>query len=93
MVRGWNPSLIERGKEKKERPNRQLSHPFPERAPKTIGGAKERAEGWAFAAALLPQIDACNTASATLVRDNMKYDASTPIKDGFAKVFKAIQEW
>lgn len=59
----------------------------------TTGGAKERAEGWAFAAAILPQIDACNSVNAKLVRDNMRYDASSPIKDGFAKVFKAIQEW
>ena len=40
------------------------------------GGAKERAEGAVFAAAVLPQVHACNAASAKTIYDNMNINGA-----------------
>ena len=48
--------------------------------------AKSWAEGWAFAAAVLPQIDRCDSAAAATVRANLDVAASEPMKDGVAAV-------
>ena len=40
------------------------------------GGAKERAEGAVFAAAVLPQVHACNAASAKTIHDNMNINGA-----------------
>jgi len=40
------------------------------------GGAKERAEGAVFAAAVLPQVHACNAASAKTIHDNMNVNGA-----------------
>merc|ERR1719299_403867 len=53
--------------------------------------AKSRGEGATFAAAILPRVHACNSASASLISNNMKIDAVSPMKDGFAVVKKAFE--
>ena len=55
------------------------------------GGAKERAEGWAFTAAVLPQIASVSTDAAAMIRSNMEYKATAPVKDGYAAVYEAFQ--
>jgi len=54
---------------------------------------KEWGEGWAFLAAVLPHINACDSDAAALLRANM--DAATPIddvmKDGYEKYRDAIR--
>ena len=48
---------------------------------------KSWAEGWAFAAAVLPQIDRCDKSVAQLVNDNINVDGvETPMKDGYEYV-------
>jgi len=54
------------------------------------GGPKEKAEGAAFAAAILPRIAACDADAADLINQNMRIDAGTSMKDGFASVRKAF---
>ena len=51
--------------------------------------AKACAEGYAFAAAVLPQIDNANANSGTTVLDNMKIGANVP--DGYAAVKSALE--
>ena len=53
--------------------------------------AKSWAEGWAFAAAVLPQIDRCDSAAAATVRANLDVAASEPMKDGVAAVKAAVE--
>ncbi|CAN0089212.1 unnamed protein product, partial [Ectocarpus sp. 12 AP-2014] len=51
------------------------------------GGDKEAAELWAFSAAILPWISACNAAVGTAVRDNTELGgASAPMADGYAAI-------
>jgi hypothetical protein len=54
-------------------------------------GAKEKAEGAVFAAAVLPLIHSCNAADATLISDNMKIDSANPMAAGFTKVRQAFE--
>eukprot|EP00662_Eupelagonemidae_sp_cell21_P016338 gene16338-61520_t len=41
-------------------------------------GPKERAEGWAFTAAVLPRIHKCSASAAATIRANMEWGAATP---------------
>jgi hypothetical protein len=54
-------------------------------------GPKERAEGAVFAAAILPQLHACDAEVAKLIEKNMKMNAGSPMGDGWEKVYKALQ--
>jgi hypothetical protein len=45
---------------------------------------KEWAEGWAFAAAVLPRLHYCSYEVADLVRGNLDTASAAPMKDGFA---------
>lgn len=54
-------------------------------------GAVEFAEGWAFAAAVLPAVAACDAAAAATVRSNLHLTAATPIADGYAAVKAAFE--
>merc|ERR1719389_1243904 len=47
---------------------------------------KEWAEGWAFAAAVLPRLHFCSTTVATLVRANLDTANAAPMTDGFRKL-------
>merc|ERR1719265_2651041 len=58
---------------------------------KLSGEAKEKAEGAAFSAAILPRVAACNADHATIISDNMKMDAATPMGAGFAAVKQAFE--
>jgi len=55
------------------------------------GGDKEAAEGWAFARAVLPFIDECDSDAAELISKNQDYFAANPMVDGEVKVFEAYQ--
>jgi len=59
---------------------------------KLQGGAKEKAEGAVFAAAVLPLVAHCNATAATLIEKNMKIDSTAPMADGFAAVKKAFED-
>ena len=52
---------------------------------------KAWAEGWAFAAAVLPQVHQCDVPAATTIKDNLDIAAAAPMKDGFAAVKTAIE--
>lgn len=52
---------------------------------------KEAAEGWAFAAAVLPQLDTCDKVKAKMIKDNLDIASKNPMKDGYAKVYHAMQ--
>jgi len=58
---------------------------------KMAGGSKEIAEGAAFSAAILPLVAQCSASAAKLISDNMKIDATSPMKSGFAAVKKAFE--
>jgi len=54
--------------------------------------AKSWAEGWAFAAAVLPQVHKCDATAATTIRANLDVASTTgPMKDGVAAVKAAIE--
>ena len=54
--------------------------------------AKAWAEGWAFAAAVLPQVHKCYFTAATTIRANLDVASTTgPMKDGIAAVKDAIE--
>ena len=56
------------------------------------GGAKEWAEGWAFANAVLPQLDSCNPAVASAVDTNLRIGKDrTPMTDGFVSLKGKIE--
>merc|ERR1711933_202940 len=62
--------------------------------PATPGDAvrpKEWAEGMAFARAILPQLDACDSEVASMVVSNFDLTAESPMKDGYMKVLKAVE--
>ena len=52
---------------------------------KLAGGSKEIAEGAAFSAAILPLVAQCSASAAKLISDNMKIDATSPMKSGFVE--------
>ena len=53
--------------------------------------AKSWAEGWAFSAAVLPQIAQCDAGAATTIRDNLDVANAEPMKDSVAAVKTAIE--
>ena len=55
------------------------------------GCVKSWAEGWAFAAAVLPQIDQCSASAAKTVEDALDIAATGPVAGGFAAVKTAIE--
>ena len=55
------------------------------------GGDKEKAEGWAFARAVLPFINECNSETAELISKNQDFFAASPMADGEMEIFKAYQ--
>jgi len=55
------------------------------------GGSKGRAEGDVFTAAILPRINSCSQSTATMLWNNMDYNAATPMVDGFAAVKAAFE--
>ena len=55
------------------------------------GGSKEKAEGAAFSAAILPRVAACNSDAAKLISDNMAMNGLSPMKSGFASVKQAFE--
>merc|ERR550514_2294848 len=55
------------------------------------GGAKEKAEGAVFAAAILGRLNQCNPKVAAMVSDNMKIDSANPMGAGYAAVKKALE--
>ena len=61
----------------------------------TADGVVEVAEGWAFTAAILPQIALCNRSAATLIARNMALSLDgangSHVADGFRVVKKAIE--
>ena len=52
---------------------------------------KEIAEGWAFAAAVLPQLHKCDADKAKLIRENMEVTSRVPVKDTYSKVAHVLQ--
>jgi hypothetical protein len=55
------------------------------------GTSKQKAEGQAFAAAILGRIAECNPTVAQTIRNNQFYSATTPMGDGFAAVKAAYE--
>ena len=55
------------------------------------GGSKEIAEGWAFAFAILPQLNNCDFMVAATVVSNMQTTASSPMADGYETVKTAVE--
>ena len=53
--------------------------------------AKSWAEGWAFSAAVLPQIHECDSMAATTVRANLDIDGAEPMVGGAAAVKDAVE--
>ena len=53
---------------------------------------KKRAEGYAFMRAVLPFVDKCDSTSATTIKSNQDYFATTPMHEGDAIVFEAYQK-
>ena len=53
--------------------------------------AKSWAEGWAFAAAVLPQVHQCDATAATTIKANLDVASAEPMKDGVAAVKAAIE--
>jgi hypothetical protein len=52
---------------------------------------KEWAEGWAFAAAVLPRLHYCSYEIADLVRGNLDVANVAPMKDGFAELKAQVE--
>ena len=52
---------------------------------------KAWAEGWAFAAGILPRINECSAAAATTIKTNLDITALEPVKDGYAAVLAAME--
>ena len=56
---------------------------------------KSNAEGWAFASALLPQFDNCNSVNAEVIKTNMEFQKSNsetaPMKDGLTKLVSSVE--
>jgi len=60
-------------------------------APFDAGCSKAWAEGWTFASAILPQLDACDAAAAKTVKDALDGAAAAPMAGGLAAVKSAIE--
>jgi len=56
------------------------------------GASKEKAEGAAFAAAILPRIHNCDADAAKIISDNMNIDSAAPMAAGFAAVREAFEK-
>lgn len=54
-------------------------------------GSKEKAEGAAFSAAVLPRIAVCDPRAAKTIEDNMNLDSSSPMSAGFTTVKQAFE--
>jgi len=66
--------------------------PENERGSCTSGSCpKSWAEGWAFAAAILPRINYCDSQAALKVRENFDITATAPLKDGYVEVKEALE--
>merc|ERR1719265_1411092 len=55
------------------------------------GGSKEKAEGAAFSAAILPRIATCDSSAAQIISMNMNIDSLTPMTSGFTVVKQAFE--
>ena len=53
--------------------------------------ADDIAEGWAFAYAILPQIDSCSTTASATILANMHPNLDSPMPDGFDAVLSAVE--
>eukprot|EP00466_Bigelowiella_natans_P008935 jgi/Bigna1/133614/aug1.22_g8322 len=53
-----------------------------------VSDAKQVAEGWAFTAAVLPQVHFCDANTARMIRENMIWNSAnnSPVADGYVKV-------
>ena len=60
-------------------------------APFDASCSKAWAEGWTFASAVLPQIDACSAAHAKTVKDALDGAAAAPMAGGLAAVKAAVE--
>jgi uncharacterized protein (DUF305 family)/plastocyanin len=58
---------------------------------KLEGGSKEKAEGAAFSAAILPLVHACDASAAKIISDNMNIDSASPMQAGFKPVKDAFE--
>jgi len=54
-------------------------------------GSKEKAEGAAFSAAVLPRIAVCDPRAAKTIEDNMNLDSSSPMSAGYTTVKQAFE--
>jgi hypothetical protein len=55
------------------------------------GGAKEKGEGAAFSAAILPRVAHCDPVAGKLISDNMKIDSAAPMGSGHTAVKDAFE--
>jgi uncharacterized protein (DUF305 family)/plastocyanin len=55
------------------------------------GKSKEKAEGAAFSAAILPRVHVCDASAAKIISDNMKIDSASPMEAGFKAVKDAFE--
>jgi len=55
------------------------------------GASKEKAEGAAFSAAILPLVAGCNSNAAKIISDNMAMNAVSPMSSGFTSVKLAFE--
>eukprot|EP00968_Pinguiococcus_pyrenoidosus_P023487 scaffold3823_cov206-Pinguiococcus_pyrenoidosus.AAC.1 len=72
-------------------------------ADQSIGGVQatpeewedDQAEGWAFTAAVMPQLDACDAALAAEIRANMEFvqGNASPVQDGYEVVYAKMQRF
>lgn len=55
---------------------------------------KQRAEGWAFLAAVIPQFDYCSSTIAAQIRTNMEYSSANlgSVVDGYATVYGLVHQ-
>eukprot|EP01051_Picozoa_sp_SAG22_P015864 SAG22_NODE_2139_length_2954_cov_1.248687_4_plen_191_part_00 len=60
--------------------------PSPDSSPE-----KEIGEGWAFAAAILGEVNRCDPDAAAMLRTNMDVTAETAVADGYAAVVNEMQ--
>jgi len=58
---------------------------------KLQGKDKEKAEGWAFAGAILGRVHHCSASAASTIKKNMAIDAETPMGDGYKTVKEAFE--
>merc|ERR1719161_1936042 len=58
---------------------------------KLEGGSKEKAEGAAFSAAILPLVHECDASAAKIISDNMNIDSASPMAAGFKAVKDAFE--